>query len=60
MDIIIFGGQSNMQGQTECMSEDMIVSNAFEYLYLDDDMVPLKNPVGENITYAGGKRISFC
>lgn len=51
MDIIIFGGQSNMQGQTECLSDNSIVENAFEYKWLKDQLVPLQNPVGENIKY---------
>lgn len=42
-----------MQGQTECLSENNVVAGAFEYKYLDDDIVPLKNPVGENITFGG-------
>ncbi len=50
-DIIIFGGQSNMQGQTECLSETEIVENASEYRWLTDSLIPLKNPVGENITF---------
>lgn len=52
-DIIIFGGQSNMQGQTECLSECDIVENAYEYKFLSDTAVLLKNPVGENIRYDG-------
>lgn len=51
MDIIIFGGQSNMQGQTECLSDMTPVQNAFEYKWLDDKLAELKNPVGENIRY---------
>ena len=39
-----------MQGQSECLSEDAVVENAFEYKFLTDELVPLKNPVGENIT----------
>ena len=39
-----------MQGQSECLSEDNVVENAFEYKFLTDESVPLKNPVGENIT----------
>ncbi len=53
MDIIIFGGQSNMQGQTECLSDESIVERAFEYKWLDNCLVPLKNPVGENIRNDG-------
>ncbi len=50
-DIIIFGGQSNMQGQTECLSDTETVSNAYEYKWLTNKFIPLKNPVGEDITY---------
>ena len=52
-DIIIFCGQSNMQGQTERLSENEIVATAFEYKFLDDLFVPLQNPVGEDICYDG-------
>ena len=51
MDIIIFGGQSNMQGQGDCLSDDKVIDNAYEYKFLTNKKVPLKNPVGENITY---------
>ena len=51
MDIIIFGGQSNMQGQAECLSDDKTVDKAYEYKFLGNKMVPLKNPVGEDICY---------
>lgn len=52
MDVIIFSGQSNMQGQSERLSENDIVDNAYEYKWISDELVPLANPVGENITYA--------
>lgn len=52
MEGIIFSGQSNMQGQSECLSENEVVKNAYEYKFLTDELVPLKNPVGENITYS--------
>ncbi len=52
MDVIIFSGQSNMQGQSECLSENAVVNDAYEYKWLTDELVPLKNPVGENITYS--------
>ncbi len=52
MDVIIFSGQSNMQGQSECLSEHDVVTNAYEYKWLSDEFVPLQNPVGENITYS--------
>ena len=59
MDVIIFSGQSNMQGQSECLSENEIVENAFEYKWLTDEAVPLCNPVGENITNALGRGYFF-
>jgi hypothetical protein len=52
-DLIIFGGQSNMQGQSERLSENAIVENALEYRLLTDRFVPLSNPVGEDIRYDG-------
>lgn len=58
-DILIFGGQSNMQGQTEALSEAEIVNNADEYRFLSDTLVPLRNPVGENIRYDGGEGETF-
>ena len=52
-DVIIFGGQSNMQGQAEILSECDPVENAYEYKFLDHSLTPLKNPVGEDIRYDG-------
>ena len=52
-DIVIFGGQSNMQGQSETLSECDVVENAFEYRFLNDALTPLRNPVGEDIHYDG-------
>ena len=49
IDVIVFGGQSNMQGQTERLTNTDVVENALEYRYLTDTLVPLCNPVGENI-----------
>ncbi|MBR6806909.1 MAG: hypothetical protein IKM46_00870 [Clostridia bacterium] len=49
MDIIIFSGQSNMQGQCECLSDSTPVDGAVEFKFLTGCAVPLKNPVGENI-----------
>lgn len=40
-----------MQGQTERLSENEVVENAYEYKFLSDSLIPLKNPVGENIGY---------
>ena len=50
-DVIIFMGQSNMQGQSGSITETDVVDNAFEYKFLSDELVPLKTPVGENIGY---------
>lgn len=47
-DIIIFGGQSNMQGQTESLPESNDpVEGALEFRYYEDALIPLQNPVGE-------------
>lgn len=51
VDVLIFGGQSNMQGQSDCLSESEAVTGAFEYRYTSNSLVPLRNPVGEDITY---------
>jgi 3-methyladenine DNA glycosylase AlkD len=59
MDVIIFGGQSNMQGQSERLSEHETVGSAWEYKMLSDELVPLRNPVGEDITYEGGTGYTF-
>ena len=53
MDILIFSGQSNMQGQTEVLSENEAVNDALEYKYLTDTFSPVKNPVGEDIRFDG-------
>ena len=53
MDVIIFGGQSNMQGQSEALLPAAPVENACEYRYLTDSVIPLQDPVGENIRYDG-------
>lgn len=48
MDVIIFSGQSNMQGSTgqEGCSK---AKNCLEYKFLTDEFVEVKDPVGENI-----------
>ncbi len=48
-DIIIFSGQSNMQGQTESCPPKIPVDGALEYRYLKDELIPLCHPVGEVI-----------
>ena len=40
-----------MQGQSEALTSTEIIPNAFEYRYLDNKLIPLKNPVGEDITF---------
>ena len=59
VDLIIFGGQSNMQGETEVLSECEPVANALEYRFLDDELIPLQNPVGEDIRYDGSRGVCF-
>lgn len=50
VDVLWFMGQSNMQGQTERLTEDNApIENAFEYRFFTDNLIPLKNPVGEFI-----------
>ncbi len=51
IDLIIFSGQSNMQGQAECLSENEVVDGAYEYRFLSDRLEPLKNPVGESVRF---------
>lgn len=53
-DLIIFSGQSNMEGEGEYFPEDNSpVEGALEYRYLEDRLVPLKHPAGENISLDG-------
>ena len=53
-DLVIFSGQSNMQGQTERLPDSNDpVDNAFEYRFADDALVPLRHPVGEDIDVNG-------
>ncbi len=50
IDILIFGGQSNMEGQTECLPvPNDIVPNAWEYCLLSDTLRPVCHPVGEDL-----------
>ncbi len=50
MDIIIFSGQSNMQGQTEaCPTDRTPVIGAYEYRFNTDEIIPLCHPVGETV-----------
>ena len=50
VDLLIFAGQSNMQGETEGLpSLNNPISNAFEYKFLSDSFILLQHPVGEDI-----------
>ena len=50
LDVLIFGGQSNMEGQTEGPPESSLaVENAFEYRFTEDELIPLAHPVGESV-----------
>lgn len=60
LDVIIFSGQSNMQGQSERLSNTERVKNAYEYKYLTDSLSPLSNPVGENIRNDESEGYTFC
>ena len=48
-----------MQGQCECLSECAAVPHAWEYRWLTDSLVPLRNPVGENITHQNEEGYPF-
>jgi len=47
MEVIVFMGQSNMQGSTGEYDYSHPVKNGFEYKFYDNKIVPLVNPVGE-------------
>lgn len=49
-DILVFAGQSNMQGESEGLPENNPeIRGALEYRFLSDSLIPLKHPVGEDI-----------
>ena len=58
-DIIIFSGQSNMQGQAELLADPSVVENAYEYKYAKDALVPLRDPFGEDLTYEGKEGLQY-
>lgn len=58
-DVIIFGGQSNMVGQSECLINDKAVEGCLEYRYITNEYVSLKDPVGEYIKTDGTKGEPF-
>jgi len=50
IDIIIFAGQSNMQGETEGLPEiNLPIEGALEYRFLSDSLIALRHPIGEDI-----------
>lgn len=50
MDALFFGGQSNMEGQTEAMPPDCSpVEGVMEYKLMTHSFVPLCHPAGEDI-----------
>lgn len=50
IDVLIFGGQSNMEGETECLPDpNEVVEHAWEYCLLTDELRPVCHPVGENL-----------
>lgn len=40
-----------MQGQSDTLTSAEVVADCYEYKFLANEMVPLKNPVGEDITF---------
>lgn len=48
-DLILFLGQSNMVGQAERLAESEPVPGALEYRFLTDELVPLRDPAGEDL-----------
>ena len=61
-DIIIFGGQSNMVGQTEGLPQDNpVIENAYEYRYDKNALIPLKHPTGEELFWGAlGGSVDGC
>ena len=50
VDLLLFGGQSNMQGETEGFPEENDpIAGALEYRLLTNSLIPLMHPVGEDI-----------
>ncbi len=58
-DVIIFSGQSNMEGQTEKLLDSSVVPHAYEYKYATDALVPLCDPFGENLLYDGTAGVAY-
>ena len=50
MDLIFFGGQSNMEGQTDSLPADTgAIESAVEYKFKTNEFVPLRHPAGEDV-----------
>lgn len=49
MDVLIFMGQSNMQGSTGELCTEPPANGVYEYRYLTNETVPLVSPVGEEL-----------
>ena len=50
MDVLIFGGQSNMCGTTSEFPKDIFeLADCYEYKFSENKLIPLKHPCGENI-----------
>ncbi len=56
MDVIIFAGQSNMQGEAESRPIIKSVKNAYEYYHKNKKLINLNHPVGE---YVYGEKGTF-
>ena len=53
MDLLIFGGESNMAGRTEGLPRPGDpAEGVFEYRFLTDSVIPLVHPVGEDLNSA--------
>jgi hypothetical protein len=51
MDVIIFGGQSNMQGASYTLPADNVpIDGAVEYKWNENRAVPMKHPAGETFS----------
>ena len=52
-DLLVFSGQSNMQGQSGRLLDAETVEGAAEYRMLTDRLIPLRDPAGEDIRKDG-------
>lgn len=48
-----------MQGQSDALTNAESIADCYEYKYLSNELVPLANPVGEDITFEGKKGYRF-